>query len=41
VETQAEVRFRKSLTNTNPLLVYEVLSVRKLDPPKELLEHNS
>jgi hypothetical protein len=30
----------KSLTNTYPDLVYEVLSVRQLHPPAELLERN-
>jgi hypothetical protein len=39
-EAQAEVRFRKSLTNTYSALAYEVLSVRKLHPPQELVERN-
>jgi hypothetical protein len=37
---EAKAQFRESLTKTYPGLVYEVLHVRRLHPPEDLLDRN-
>ena len=37
---EAKAQFRESVTNTYPGLVYEVLHVRRLHPPEDLLDRN-
>ena len=39
-EAQAVTRFYKSMANTYPTLSYEVVTVRRLHPPDDLVERN-
>ena len=39
-KARAEAVFFKSIANTYPDLAYEVLSIRQLHPPDELVERN-